>query len=393
MSKPSNVTTSVAGRAAGRMNRRKLLAGAAAALGAAGLAGVAPTASTAEPAEPAMEKRGSQRLSLEQLQKWEGLRYGMFITFGMNTFEPQKHYSDGQSPAATYAPDKLDVDQWVSVARDSGMKYAMLVAKHVAGHCLWPSKHTDYTVANSGEKTDVVGKFVESCRKRGVLPGLYYCSWDDHNRFGSRTISDWNNTPPKGRGSYRGMSSFPRRQMHRDLLSAYTTSLYQTFQTAQVTELLTEYGPVAETWIDVPQVLGRGYREFLYRRIAQLQPETVIMMNCGISDGTTYPVEAAWPSDLIAVERTLPPASGHRKWRTIEGKDYYLPAEMCDTLGKQWFFEEGDAPRSDETLLNVLEGCRRRGANLLLNAPPDKHGLISDDAVAALGRLAKNANL
>ncbi len=66
---------------------------------------------------------------------------------------------------------------------------------------------------------------------------------------------------------------------------------------------------------------------------------------------------------------------------------------MCDPIGKEWFFVAGDKPRSDETLLKLYTECRRRGANLLLNVPPDKHGLIPDDAVAALGRLRKNAGI
>lgn len=372
------------------LTRRRLLGGATAALAGAGLTGAT---TSLRAAETPGEKHGDQRLPIEKLKKWEGLGYGMFITFGMNTFEPEKHYSDGKGLASTYAPDKLDVNQWVSVARDAGMKYAVLVAKHVAGHCLWPSKYTDYTVANSGERTDVVGKFVESCRKRGVLPSLYYCSWDDHNRFGSQTFADWNKAPKDKRAPYWRACSFPKRQMDNDLLPAYTTSLYQNFQTAQITELLTEYGPVIETWVNVPQILGRGYRDFLYRHIVQLQPETVIMMNCGVGDGSKYRVDAAWPSDLIAVERTLPPKSGHQKWRSIEGKEYYIPAELCDTIGKEWFYVDNDPPRPDEVLLQQYQECRRRGANYLLDVPPDRHGLIPDESIAALARLRKNAGI
>ncbi len=78
-------------------------------------------------------ERGAQRLSLEQLQKWEALKYGMFIHYGMSTFDGDE-LSKGDLPSTAYAPDKLDVDQWVSVARDAGMKYAVLTTKHVAGH-------------------------------------------------------------------------------------------------------------------------------------------------------------------------------------------------------------------------------------------------------------------
>ena len=259
---------------------------------------------------PAPEKKGSQRLTVERLQKFEALGYGMFIHFGMSTFVAAELPSGNDLPSV-YAPDKLDVDQWVSVARDAGMKYAVLTTKHVAGHCLWPSKHTDYTVTNSGNKTDVVKQFVDACGKRGVLPGFYYCSWDNHTRLGSSTPSD-----------------------KREKLEAYTTSLYQSYQTAQIEELLTQYGPIAETWIDIPGVLGRGYRTFLYRHVATLQPDTVIMMNSGISTGKEYRVDYAWPSDLIAIERNVPPGEGHAKWRTIEGKEYYMPGEVCDPIDK-----------------------------------------------------------
>ena len=328
------------------------------------------------------KKRGSQRLGLEQLKKWEELGYGMFIHFGMSTFVV-KELPDGKTPASTYAPDSLDVDQWISVAQDAGMKYAVLTTKHVAGHCLWPSEHTDYTVANSGNKTDVVEKFVEACRKRGLKAGFYYCSWDNHNRFGSKTPSDG--------GSWSGMNSFPRTQV-KDL-PPYATSLYQSFQTAQITELIKNYGPIAEMWIDIPGVLGRGYRTFLYQHVAQLQPDIVIMMNSGIGDGTKYNVAYAWPSDLIAIERRLPPESGHKKWRTIEGKEYYMPGEVCDPIGKEWFHVLGDNPRADQELLTQFHTCRKRGVNFLLNVPPNKHGLIPDEYVQALIRLRKNANL
>ena len=366
------------------MPRRRFLACAAsttlAACAAPGWS--AGAAAAAEPAAP-----GSQRLSLEQLHKWESLRYGMFIHFGMSTFVGDE-FADGKAPAAAYAPDRLDVDQWVCVARDAGMKYILLTTKHVAGHCLWPSKHTDYTVANSTNKTNVVEAFCNSCHKRGVLPGFYYCSWDNHNRFGSRTPSD-------PIASWEGMNSFPKSQ---DKLPAFTTSLYQSFQTAQITELLTQFGPIAEMFIDIPGILGRGYRQFHYHHMARLQPETVIIMNSGISDQAAYDVAYAWPSDLISLETQLPPPGGHQKWRAIEGKTYYLPGELCDSIrkypkGTRWFWVDGDTQRPDEDLLKEFEGARARGVNFVLNVPPDKHGLIPTEEVAVLMRLRKKAGI
>ena len=107
---------------------------------------------------------------MEALRRWESLGYGMFIHFGMSTFVGQE-LPDGTQPSAVYAPTNLDVDQWISVARDAGMKYAVLTAKHVSGHCLWPSANTDYHVGTSGNKTDVVDAFIKACETRGLMAG------------------------------------------------------------------------------------------------------------------------------------------------------------------------------------------------------------------------------
>src|SRR5215203_5958088 len=68
------------------------------------------------------DENGDQRLSLANLRAWEKLGYGMFIHFGMSTFDGDE-FSRGDKDAAFYNPDKLDVNQWTGVARDAGMKY------------------------------------------------------------------------------------------------------------------------------------------------------------------------------------------------------------------------------------------------------------------------------
>jgi len=222
--------------------------------------------------EPSSSESGAQRLSLADLKRWEAMHFGMFIHFGMSTYVGAE-LPDGTHASTLYAPDRLDVDQCVSVARDAGMKYAVLTTKHVAWHCLWPTKQNNYHIGNSGNKTDVVEAFVSACAKRGVTPGLYYCSWDNHNRFGSRTPSD---LTPGNDAPWPG--------------TAFVTRAYLDFQTAQIEELLTQYGPVGEVWIDIPFVLPRFYRQELYHQIAGLQPRAVVMMNNGISDGSKYPI-------------------------------------------------------------------------------------------------------
>src|SRR5258708_2567680 len=124
----------------------------------------------------------AQRLSLERLRGWESAAHGMFVHFGMSTFVAEE-CPDGQDSSTAYAPETIDAEGWVRLARNAGMKYLVLTAKHVAGHCLWPSRHTDYHVGSSGNRTDVVAECAEACAKYGLGLGLYYCSWHNHHRF------------------------------------------------------------------------------------------------------------------------------------------------------------------------------------------------------------------
>ncbi len=316
-------------------------------------------------------RTGAQRLPLAKLKAWEQLQYGMFIHFGMSTYDGNE-LSLGDRPASHYAPDALDVDQWVRVAAESGMRYAVLTAKHVSGFCLWPTDHTDYHVGHSSNPTDVVERFFKACERYDVKPGLYYCSWDNHHRMGSDTptFATWERS--------------------------FTTQAYRDFQLAQIEELLTRYGRVVEVWIDIPQVLGADGRRRQYAQIASLQPDALIMMNNGFGDGSKLNYANAWPTDLMAIERWLPASNrGYNPWhalgpRDTQTQDYYISGEVCDPIGYQWFFVDGDHARSDAELLGMRLISRERRTNLLLNVPPDRHGVLPADHVAALMRLAKS---
>ncbi|UCD30324.1 MAG: alpha-L-fucosidase [Planctomycetota bacterium] len=347
-------------------------------------------------------RQGNQRLSLDRLRWWEGLGYGMFIHFGMSTYvnlEGKVFFKpDGSDPPARYAPDRLDVNQWVSAARDAGMKYAVLTAKHISGFCLWPSKHTDYSVTNSGNTTNVVEEFVDSCRRCEVLPALYYSAYDNHHRYGSRTRSDFASKKAYFEQAKKRIA-FGGREVGRqddDERMPYTTSHYQSFMTAQIKELLTEYGSLLEIWIDHPDAVGRGYRTFLYNYMAELQSEIMVMMNNGTPSSEGYDIDYAWPSDLIAMEEGARSGAIHEKWRTIEGKEYYLPGEVCDSIAairQDWFYLEDDEPRPTAELAEQFQACRKAGVNYLLNVPPVKHGLIPSSFIEWLNELRKEAGI
>jgi alpha-L-fucosidase len=283
----------------------------------------------------------------------------MFIHFGMSTFTGYE-FGEFSAQAKEYAPTALDVDQWIRVARDGGMKYAVLTTKHCYGHALWDSRYTDYDVEAGPVKTDVVRAFVDACRKYGLKPGFYYLlGWDK--------VNQWARTPED----------------------------YKAFCRAQIEELLTGYGPITEIWLDIPWDMGPETDRVLarlYDRIKSLQPDCLVLLNQSFVNGSevramppTYahreydrPPVLLWPKDLINGEVIPPPASGHNPRIAVEETTYYLPMETCDTLAHHWFWEAGDAVKSVRTLVRVYRSTVDRGANLLLDLAPDKTGRIPE---------------
>ena len=291
-----------------------------------------------------------------ELSEWEDLNYGMFIHYGMNTFTGQE-IDVGNAPVETYAPTELDVRQWIVTAKEAGMKYAVLTAKHTAGHCLWDSEGYDYDVANSLNKTDVVAEFMKQCREFEIKPGIYYCVLDGHNE----DIIKW------------------RASVGEDYFNLIKHHL---------AELHTKYPDIYEQWIDIPSKLLPAQRVELYRLIKELSPDCIVMMNQGFRDGVEVPL-SAWPTDLLNGERTLPPATGHNPVKEVEYVTYYLPMEVCDTVGNNWFYIPNDPPKSTKQLYLLYSKTVGRGANLLLNVPPDKSGRIPAEHVKALMELKK----
>jgi alpha-L-fucosidase len=293
------------------------------------------------------------------LADWEDLRFGMFVHFGMSTFTGYE-FGEFSAEAKVYAPTALDVDQWIRVAREGGMKYAVLTTKHCYGHALWNSRLTDYDVGSGPVKTDVVRAFVDACRKFGVKPGFYYLlGWDK--------VNQWARTPVD----------------------------YEAFCRGQIEELLTGYGPITEIWLDIPWDMGpdtEGVLKRLYAKIKSLQPDCLVLLNQSFVDGSavrsmppTYahrefdrPPVLLWPKDINNGEVVPPPAAGHDPRIAVRGTTYYMPMETCDTLAHHWFWEAGDALKSVRTLVRIYRSTVDRGANLLLDLAPDRTGRIPE---------------
>ncbi|TGV04176.1 alpha-L-fucosidase [Flavivirga rizhaonensis] len=321
----------------------------------------------------------NQRLSKKKLEQWQDLKYGMFIHYGMSTFLGEE-LPDGKAPINAYNPTNLDVGQWVKVAKEAGMNYAVLTAKHVAGHCLWPSKYTGYDVSNNEDTTDVVGEFVKACRKQGIAPGIYYCAWDNHHTFGSLT--------PDKSENYNGALVIPTEANPAEG-APFTTHLYQNFMTAQIDELLEKYSPLTQFWIDIPIILGDGYRKFIYDHISEKYPDMLVIMNHGkkkTGNKLVFLEHKAWPTDVLTLER-FSPEEKYTSILNISGQEYYVPAESNMPIGNEWFWEDDDKVKPMDELVSKFQACLDNRVNFLLNVPPDRSGQIPEKWITPLKEL------
>jgi hypothetical protein len=107
------------------------------------------------------------------------LKYGLYIHYGMPTFAYPGE--QGQIPVERFAPSSVDVKGWAHAAKEAGMTFAVLTAKHESGFCLWDSADYDYDVAKSPFRGDIIGDFVTACNAEGILPGLHYSIPDARN--------------------------------------------------------------------------------------------------------------------------------------------------------------------------------------------------------------------
>jgi alpha-L-fucosidase len=305
------------------------------------------------------------------IQTWRGLKYGMFIHYGMSTFDGVE-LSDGKSPASMFKPTNQDVEQWVRVAKSAGMKYAVLTSKHVAGFCLWDSKVTwkgaeyAYDVGASPVKTDVVGEFVKACDKYGIVPGIYYCAMDHHNSY---PTTEWTPNLP------------------------YITPEYFQLMQDHMTELHTRYPTIGIQWIDIPRHLDAEQRTVLYNIIHKLNPGCLVEFNFGteskgIAGNYTIDVatQATWPTDILNSEVTAI-KQPFQVQQTYQGKTYELGYEHCVSMVGGWFWEPGTGAKSLATVTGLYNSIRALNGNLLLNVPPDQTGRIPDAFVKRLNEV------
>lgn len=292
------------------------------------------------------------RPSADQL-RWQRMRLGTFIHFGLNTFHALE-WSAGDLPAASFARRDLDADQWVRTAAALGARYLVLTAKHHDGFCLWPTATTDYSVASSPWRDghgDVVRDVADACARHGVRFGFYLSPWDRH--------------APE----------------------YVDPAAYDAMYAAQLRELCTGYGDVAEIWFDGAGSDGRTYDWNRYMAvIAEHQPHAMVF-NMGAPTVRWVGNEDGLAHDPVDYAVRQSATSNYTDGAVDYGAERYLPPECDVSLRRGWFWAADDEPKSLDHLLAIYYGSIGMGANLLLNLPPDDRGRIPDGDVARVHEL------
>ena len=326
---------------------------------------------------------------------WE---VGAFLHFGLNTFTGQEH-GDGKESPSKFNPTDLDAEQWVKTAKALGAKYACLTVRHEGGFCLWPSKTTDYTIANSPYKNgkgDIVREFVDACHKYGMKVGFYHTS--SHDAHQALSWYDGHIGWANNRDSLVRVAFQDKERQAK----------YIEVQMGQMRELLTNYGPVDFMWSDH---WGAPGSEYIWKPItdlvAKLQPNMVFMGTdtwipgnetgnvvypmwnaVNTVDGTKYTRPAPTEADTSIANNY-----GLLETDALEGHpfgDFWRPRECTTTTAFNtggWFWHPDSVKpthaRSLSEHLNLYYRSVGLGANVIINLPPDTRGLIPEDIVSA----------
>jgi len=244
-----------------------------------------------------------------------------------------------------FNPTRLDPGQWADAAVAAKIRYGVLTTRHHDGFALWPSKAGDFNVAHipwRNGQGDVVRAYVDAFRSRGLLPGLYYSIWDT-----TADVSAGHLTPAK---------------------LAYIKT--------QITELLTNYGPIPILVMD-GWSWQMGHNAVAYQEIRSLvkslQPDCLLTDHAHLAD--------PWDADIISFEE---PRGG---WSPA-GNSY--PAQQGQKVnargGNDWFWapDIGGLMTVDDVVTRHLADLEPKWTNFVLNCPPNRDGLMPAEIVTLL---------
>ena len=296
----------------------------------------------------------------QRMAWWREARFGMFIHWGL--YAVPAGIWKGQSipgigewimysakiPAQEYRklaeqfnPFKFDAAAWVRLAKETGMRYLTITAKHHDGFAMYHSKASTYNIVDATPfGRDPIKELAEECHRQGLPICFYYSQ-----------VQDWNEP-----GGYGNRWDFPTQGDFQNYLDEKVKP--------QLTELLTQYGAVGMIWFDTPYNITAEQAQSLKDLVRRLQPACVISGRLGGGVQTDY----------ISTGDNVVPGS-------MIATDWEVPATLNDTWG---FKKEDHEWKSPRQLITILFDVVAKGGNYLLNVGPTAEGEIPTESVRIL---------
>lgn len=310
--------------------------------------------------------------NLQARKEFQDNKFGIFLHWGIySMFGQGEWYMNNDNidcheyakVASGFYPSRFDAHEWVAAIKASGARYICITSRHHDGFSMFHTKYSDYNVVDATPfKRDVIKELAEECQKQGIKLHLYYSHLD-------WTREDYYPLGRTGHGT--------GRTAHGEWATYYE------FMNHQLTELLTNYGPIGAIWFDGMWDQPDGFDWKLdeqYALIHKLQPACLIGNN---HHKSPYPGE-----DFQMFERDLP---GENKagfsGESVVGR---LPLETCETMNGMWGYQIKDQNYKSVTeLVRLLVRAAGKGANLLMNIGPQPNGELPAVAVERLRGIGK----
>jgi len=317
---------------------------------------------------------------------WDEATYGLFIHWGLYAVpagEYQGNQVSGigewimnslQIPIAEYKqfapqfnPVRFDADEWVSLAKEAGMKYIIITSKHHDGFCLWDSQYTDWDVMDATPfKRDILKELADACARHGIRLGFYYSIMDWHHPDAQAILEpDYNSGGSKG------------------IVNPNFSRYVEEYMKPQLKELLTGYGDIGVIWFDgewIPDYTTEMGKD-MYNYLRNIKPDLIInnRVDKGRQGMAGMNAEGDFAGDFGTPEKQIP-ATG------MPGVRW----ESCLTMNDTWGYKHFDHNwKSTETLVRNIIDIASKGGNLLLNVGPTAEGIIPEASVTRLKEMGR----
>ena len=269
--------------------------------------------------------------------------------------------------ASQFRPEKFDAEAWVKLAKDAGMKYIVITAKHHDGYTIYHSKHSEFDIEDAaGFERDPLKELSDACRKHGLKFGVYYSqSQDWHDVFDPS--GDWlaPGNPAMNRGStWSDPAKVENAAANRKMFEKYIKEK----GVPQIVELIEDYG-VDMIWYDTPGAYIREYARPFFDAARQANPDIIINARIGFGLG-----DYGGSSDSPAIF----PDRAERYWEAIQS-----------TLHSWGYnkFDEGSR-RPTAYLLRMLATVVSKGGNMMINVGPKGDGTLVENDTKSLKEIA-----